>query len=215
VAIMAGPIDAVLAFHNAFRKDMEGIDAAARDAARGAQGTETALQRYRFMNEVLVWHAEGEELAVFPAVDEVAPLVAEAYEQDHRGLDAAYDRLDAAVSAADALEAARASAAFKFHLDIHLHKEDTHLYRIVKERVPVPEQGRIVGVMAGHLPPERQPEVIAWLFPLIGPDDRENMLRIQQMVLPAEVFSQLAGLVRQAVGDDWAELTRRTPELPA
>jgi hypothetical protein len=119
------------------------------------------------------------------------------------------------MSAADVLETARATAAFKFHLDIHLQKEDTHLYRIVRERIPLPEQGRIAGVMAAQIPPERQPELIAWLFPLIGPDDRENMLRIQQSVLPPEVFSQVAGLVRQAVGDDWGELARRIPELPA
>ena len=212
---MTVPIDAVTAFHNAFRKDMEGVDAAALDAARGVPGAQPRLERYKFLNEVLVWHAGGEELAVFPAVEKVAPLVAEAYERDHRGLDAAYDRLAVAIAAADTLEIARATAAFKFHLDIHLQKEDAHLYRIVRERIPVPEQGRIVGVMSAQIPPERQPELIAWLFPLIGPDDRENLLRIQQGVLPPEIFSQVAGLARRAVGDDWAELMRRMPELPA
>jgi len=46
---------------------------------------------------VLVWHAQGEELAIFPMVEKVAPSVAEAYERDHRGLDAAFDALNAAV----------------------------------------------------------------------------------------------------------------------
>ncbi len=41
------------------------------------------------------------------------------------------------------------------------------------------------------------------------------MLRIQQMVLPPEVFEGVAQLVHQAVGTDWAELRRRMPELPA
>ena len=47
--------------------------------------------------------------------------------------------------------------------------------------------------------------------PLIGHDDRENMVRIWQMVMPAGSFAGAKGLVRQAVGDDWAELTRRIP----
>ena len=212
---MAGPIDAVLAFHNAFRQDMAGIDAAALGAARNAPELAAAVQRYRFLNEVLVWHAHGEELAIFPAVDGVAPLVAEAYEKDHRGLDAAFDALDEAVSADDPLATARASAAFKFHLDIHLFKEDTHLYRIVRERISVPDQGKAVGIMAGTVPQDRFPEVIAWMFPLIGDDDRENMLRIWQMVMPAEAFAGAAQLVRLALSDDWAELTRRIPELSA
>jgi hypothetical protein len=69
--------------------------------------------------------------------------------------------------------------------------------------------------MASTVPQERFPEVIAWMFPLIGHDDRENMVRIWQMVMPAEAFVGAKGLVRQAVGDDWAELTRRIPELEA
>ena len=63
---MAGPIDAVMAIHNAFRADMAGIDAAALAAARGTPGLEATVERFRFFNEVLVWHAHGEELAIFP-----------------------------------------------------------------------------------------------------------------------------------------------------
>jgi hypothetical protein len=210
---MAQPLDAVMAFHNAFRHDMAGIDAAALGAARGKPGLEPALARYRFFNDILVWHAHGEELAVFPALEAVAPLVAEAYETDHRGLDAAFDAMDAAVSAHDALETARAAAAFKFHLDIHLAKEDAHVYRLIRERVPMPDQGKIVGLMSSTVPQERFPEVIAWLFPLVGDDDRENMTRIWQTVLPPPVFAGAKQLIQQAIPDGWAELTRRIPGL--
>jgi hypothetical protein len=216
---MTGPIDAVTAVHNAFRHDMADIDAAALELARGNERDPAPLAatvaRFRFFNEVLDFHAHGEELAIFPAVEEVAPLVSEAYEKDHRGLDAAFLALDEAVTAGDALATARATAAFKFHLDIHLHKEDTHLYRIVKERISGPDQGKAVGIMAGAMPQDLFPEFVAWLFPLIGDDDRENMLRIQQMVLPAEAFAGLTQLVHKTIGDDWAGLTQRMPDLAA
>jgi hypothetical protein len=210
---MTGPLDAVKAIHNAFRRDMSIIDAAARDSARGKPGLAPAVERFRFFNEVLVWHAHGEELAIFPAVEAVAPLVAEAYERDHRGLDAAFEALSAAVSARDALDTARASAAFKFHLDIHLAKEDAHLYRIVRERVPAPEQGKAVGIMSGTIPQDRFPEAVAWLYPLLGPEDRENMTRIWQMVMPPPAFAQARTLIQKAIGKDWAELARRIPGL--
>jgi hypothetical protein len=212
---MTGPLDAITAVHNAFRKDMERIDAAALSAARAEPGSEAELERFRYCNQVLVTHAHGEEIAVFPVLESVAPLVAEAYEKDHRALDDAYDALNEAVAAGDALATARAAATFKYFLDVHLYKEDTHLYRIFRERVSVPDQGKAVGIMAGEIPPERQPAFIAWLFPLIGDDDRENMLRIFRMVLPPEAFAGVSQLARQAVGDDWQELTRRIPELPA
>jgi hypothetical protein len=212
---MAGPIDAIRAVHNAFRADMEGIDAAALRAARGEPDQEAALERFRFFNDILVIHARGEEIAVFPVLEEVAPLVAEAYLDDHRGLDQAFDVLDASVTAGDALATARAAAAFKFHLDIHLFKEDTHLYRIFGERVSMPDQGKAVGIMAGEIPAELQPRFITWMYPLLGDDDRENMTRIQQMVLPPEAFVGVKQLIQGSIGDGWTELTRRMPELMA
>jgi hypothetical protein len=214
-AVMPSPIDAVTAIHNAFRRDMADIDAAALAAAGGQPGLEATVERFRFFNEVLEWHAHGEELAIFPALEDVAPLVAEAYEKDHRGLDAAFDALSNAVSARDPLESARATAAFKFHLDIHLDKEDTHLYRIIRERVSLADQGKALGVMAGEVPQDRVPEFVSWMFPLLGHDDRENMTRIWQMVMPPEAFRGAMQLVRQAIDDDFAELSRRIPELAA
>jgi hypothetical protein len=210
---MTEPMDAVLAIHNAFRRDISAIDAAARDTARGKPGLASTVERFRFFNEILVWHAHGEELAIFPVLETVAPLVAEAYIRDHRGLDAAFDAMNAAVSDDDALETARASAAFKFHLDIHLAKEDAHVYRLIRERVSLADQGKAAGVLSSTVPPARFPEVIAWMFPLMGNDDRENMTRIWQMVMPAPVFAGVKQLIHKAIGDDWAELTRRIPAL--
>src|SRR4030042_3896726 len=210
---MAEPLDVIMAFHNAFRRDMSGIDNAALGSARGKPGLAPAVERFRFFNEVLVWHAHGEEIAIFPAVEAVAPLVAEAYERDHKGLDMAFDALNSAVSAGDALETAGATAAFKFHLDIHLAKEDTHLYRIVRERVPMPEQVKALGIMSGVAPQERFPEGVAWIYPLIDPDDRENLTRIWQMAMPPPVFEQVKQLAQKAIGNDWAELVRRIPNL--
>ena len=117
------------------------------------------------------------------------------------------------MSAHDALATARATAAFKFHLDLHLAKEDDHLYRLIRERVPAPDLGKAVGVMSSVVPQDRFPEVVAWIFPLMGHDDRENMTRIWQMVMPPPAFDQAKLLIHQAIGDDWAELTRRIPNL--
>jgi hypothetical protein len=210
---MAVPLDAVMAIHNAFRRDIADIDAAALATARGTPELAATVERFRFFNEVLVWHAHGEELAIFPALEEVVPSVAEAYLKDHRGLDAAFDALDGAVSARDTLETARATAVFRFHLDLHLAKEDTHLYRLVRERLSMPDQGQAVGLMDSTVPQDRFPELIAWMFPLLGPDDRENMTRIWQMVMPGEAFAGAIQLIKKAVGGDWPELAGRIPGL--
>ncbi len=150
---------------------------------------------------------------MFPRLEEVAPLVAEPYEKDHRGLDAAFDEMDRSYASRDPLRTARASAAFRFHLNMHLDKEDTHLYRIFRERVPLSEQGKAVGIMAGKVPQERSPELVKWLFPLVGLDDRETMVHIYQAMMPEPVFTSTMELIKQAIGSDWVELTRRIPTL--
>ncbi len=210
---MTGPFDAILAFHNAFRLDLKMIDEAALDLAHGKPGRETQLERYRFFSEILAWHAHGEEQAVFPALDRVAPMLSEPYLTDHKGLDTLSEALSAAVSAGDVLESARVAAAFKFHLDIHLRKEDAQVYRLLRERLDGPEQAKVVGVVAAAVPQARFPQTVAWLFPLLGDTDRENATRVMQMLLPPPAFAGAVQLIRKAAGDGWAELSRRIPTL--
>ncbi len=212
---MVEPVDVIRAFHNAFRNDMARIDAAALDCARGREGLTDTIERFLFFNEVLVWHAHGEELGVFPALEQFAPLVAEAYVRDHQGLDSAFDLLNNSFSRHDRLETARATAAFRFHLNMHLNKEDIHLYRIFRERISLSDQGKALEIMAGSVPRERFPDLVMWLFPLIGHGDRENITRIWQMVMPAPAFDGVKELIKKATGSDWAELTRWIPTLEA
>lgn len=75
------------------------------------------------------------------------------------------------------------------------------------------EQRKAAGIMSSTVPQDRFPEVVAWLYPLIGPDDRENMTRIWQMVMPPPMFAQVKQLIQKAVGNDWAELIQRIPTL--
>ena len=210
---MHSVLDGVLAIHNAFRPDMAAIDNAAEAAARGAPGLDATVERFRFFNEILSYHAHGEEIAVFPMVEEVAPLVADTYAVDHQRLDVAFDSLSNAVSEHDALQTARATAAFKFHLDTHLAKEDAQLFRIMRERISVPDQIKAVGTMSSTMPGSRVPEFTAWIYPLLGDDDRENFTRALAMIMPWEAFAPGIPLIRDAAGDGFAELTRRMPEL--
>ena len=212
---MAGPLDGARVVHAAFRTDIRQIDEAALDAARGKPGLDDTVARFRFLNEVLEWHSIGEEQGVFPIIEAVAPSVADTYELDHRAQDASFEVLNDAVSADDAIATARATSAFRHFLEVHLDKEDQHLYPMIADRVPVEEQAKAAGIMAGAVPQDRFPEFVAWLFPLIDDDDRELMTRIWLRVMPPEVFERTTGLVAAAVPDAWPELQQRIPELTA
>ena len=210
---MAVPLDAIRAIHNALRKDGGAIATSAYSAAGGRGGMDVVVKRYTFLNEVLVWHADGEEEFVFPAMEGVAPLVAEAYERDHHGIDSLFDSLKKAIAGTDVLAITRAAAIFDFHTSFHMTKEEEHLYRIFNERVPLAEQGAIMGKMAQKIPKERFAEFVGWLYPLLAIDDRENMVRIMRQALPAPMFSQATQLIKAAIGPEWQEIARRIPDI--
>jgi hypothetical protein len=185
------------------------IDAAAADAARGKPGLEATIERFRFLNEILDWHAHGEDTIIGPLLESVAPDVYAAYEADHRGLDAAFAALRDAVSVHDPLETARATRAFKFHLDMHLDKEDAHMYPLLGQRIAVAELGKAIGQMGKDAPRERFPEVVAWMYPLMGVDDRVSMTLDWQRGMPAPAFAGAVQLIQRAIGDDWAAISQR------
>ena len=210
---MVTPLDVIPSFHRALRNDMRAIDDAAYKAAAGDGNLSPAVERLRFFSEILKWHADGEDELVFPAMDKVAPLVAQAYLHDHHEFDTMTEGLAKITAASDALVAARETAALTAVLRIHLDKEDEYLYPILRERTSLEEQSAIVGGMAAHVPPERNPEFIHWFFPLLGHDDREMWTRVVMGLMPEQVFAGVKTLIRDTITDDWAELTRRIPEL--
>jgi hypothetical protein len=205
----------ILVAHDAFRRDLAEIDTAALSAARDGRDLSETLKRLDFFTEMLSWHAEGEDRGVFPALDRVVPDVAASYELDHRGLDLASDGLGEAIGAEDPVAVARATAAFKFHLDMHLYEEEVHLYRLLTDRLPESEQADAVGVFTDALPVARFSDFVDWLFPLVEVDGRARVVRVWQVAMPPPVFAGSMSRVERALGGEYRDLVERMPELSA
>jgi iron-sulfur cluster repair protein YtfE (RIC family) len=212
---LSSPIDVVLCFHNAFRRDIAQIDSATLDIARSGGNLSPVLDRLHSMDEILDYHARGEEAAVFPAVDNIAPLVARAYLIDHRELDKMVEVLEAMrlQKSPDPLQACRASAVLNSHLRIHLDKEDAHLYPILREKTTINQQVTIGGIMSSKIPPNRFPAAIAWLFPLLDLNDRVTVIRGWMTLMPPQIFANVKPLIKSAVAEGWDVIAQRIPEL--
>ena len=211
---MVMPLDAITVFHNAFRRDLTEIDEAVYKAAANGGDLSPLIDRLQWFTEILDLHAQGEEEVVFPAVNKVAPLVAPLFVTDHREMDIMCAGLEQVVGAPDELAAARASAVLHSHMRIHLAKEDSHLYPILRERISSQDQAPIVGQMAGKVPPQLMPKLVDWLYPLVNQDDRVTMTAVWKGLMPEEIFAGVKQLIQGALGaDDWSELTRRVPGL--
>ena len=200
-------------FHNAFRRDISQIDDTVIKIAREGGNFTSVLDRLHMMNELLDYHARGEEAAVFPAVDKVAPQVATPYLMDHRELDSMVNGLETIRKNPDPLTTARATAVLGSFLRIHLNKEDAHLYMILRERTTDDEQVAIGVLMARSVPPDRFPTMMQWLFPLLDLDDQVIVTKGWMSFMPPQVFSGIKPLIEKAVAGNWVKLTMLVPEL--
>jgi hypothetical protein len=97
---------------------------------------------------------------------------------------------------------------------LHLQKEDEHLAPLTDELFSLPEQGHMVGQMAGHAPKERLAAGHFWLFAHQAQGDREGLLRIMQAGAPAPAYEAILGVLSRAISPaDWDDLQLRAPEL--
>jgi iron-sulfur cluster repair protein YtfE (RIC family) len=210
---LSGPIDIIRSFHNAFRRDLSQIDAASFKLAKTEENMNSIFDRLSIVSEVLDYHAQGEEVAVFPALEKLTPHVSQAYFLDHRELDTMIDNLEIIQENPDPLTTARATAVLESHLRIHLNKEDAHLYPLLKERTTTDEQTEIVRKMSGKVPPKRFPALIQWLLPLLDFDDRVVITEGWMKMMPPQVFANLKPLLKKLMAQDWIALTQRIPHL--
>jgi len=212
---LSSPIDIVLCFHNAFRRDITQIDSSVLNIARSGGNPSPVLNRLHAMDEILDYHARGEEVAVFPAVDNVAPLVAKAYLMDHRELDKMVENLETILlqKSPDPLLASRATAVLNSHLHIHLNKEDAHLYPILREKTSLSQQVAIGGIMSSKIPSDRFPAAITWLFPLLDLNDRVTVTRGWMTLMPTQMFGNVKPLIKNAVAEGWEAIVQKIPGL--
>jgi hemerythrin-like domain-containing protein len=200
------PVDLIVVAHNGFRRDLTNIDAAALRSVRGDGQVTEVVERLEFFTPMLSWHAQGEDRGIFPALERVAPDVSASYEIDHRGLDVASEGLERPIEAGEAVDVARATAAFKFHLDMHLYKEEVHLYRLFVDRLSESDQAEAVGEFTDALPSDRFADFVSWLFPLVDLEDRARVVRVWQVAMPPSVFAGSMGVVQGILGDDYSGL---------
>ena len=193
---MVMPFDAITVLHNAFRQDLTEIDEAVYKVARHGGDLSPLIDRLQWFSQILDLHAQGEEELAFPALDMVAPLLATLFVTDHRELDTMTEGMNQVVGASDELAASRATAVLHSHLRIHLAKEDTHLYPILRERIKPEEQGPIVGRMAGKVHAELMPTLVNWLYPLVSQDDQVTMTAVWKSLMPEEVFAGVKQLIQ-------------------
>ena len=207
-------IGGIEAFHNAFRKDLGEIDATVYDVAANGGELHPVLERFKPFTMVLGYHAHGEELSVFPALERVAPHVAEAYAIDHRELDVLKEDLEKLLSSRDERAAARAMTALTTHLRIHLAKEDAHMYPLLRAATTAEEQLQILDGLVAAIPGEDFPALLTWFYGLAPEDERVLVTELWMAMVGEDALPWFRGMAKDCIASEgWAGITRRLPAL--
>lgn len=212
---MPGPLSGVKFIHQAFRNDLQRSQAEIKFWATLGDGDPQAIHdRFAMLHESLALHEMAEEEVLFAAVNAIESGRADVFIQAHRQIDPLRDGI------LEGLKAQNADRAFDGIMDLvplmkgHLDQEEGELLPWCDEKISVPDQGKLAGEMAQKIPQESFGKMVPWMIRLLNVDDREGVMRMWSVAVPAPAFDMITSLVKGALKDnEWADLTGRFPEI--
>ena len=212
---MPGPLFGVKYIHNAFRLHLSRTMADIKFWATLGDGDAALMaEKFAMLHESIALHELAEEEVLFPAVNAIEAGKADEYIQAHRTVDDLRDGLLAALRGQNADKAFDFVMEFRPMFNTHLDQEEKELLPWCDEKISVPDQARLAGEMAQKIPPEKFAAFVPWMVRLLPIQDREGVMRMWSLAMPAPVFESVKGLVKGALRDnDWAALVGRVPEL--
>ncbi len=209
----AGPIFALKHVHCAIENEAHALDALAPTLTEGSD-LSALRQRVAAFGLHVRTHTRGEELALFPRLDERAPHVGAAYLHDHEDENALFAELDSLFAAAIAGERTHARlrrqlVALSEHVLPHIAKENELVLPLVAKLFTPEEQMGIAGGIAKSVPPEAFVPGVAWMAQTLRPEQRPAWFAAMSRALPPPVLASFTSVVQGTLGPAaWAELQK-------
>jgi len=196
-------LDLYCDIHKGIRAELFGVTLEAGRLDPSVRASRVDLSgRIQSAVDLLVSHADHEDRAVQPAIEQHLPAYAETIATEHVAIEARMDTLvamaDDAVEAVDAyaavhrlyLELASFTANYLEHQDF----EERVVMPALDVAVGVPAVAEIHGAIIGAIPPDEMAQSLALMLPAMNVDNRTELLGGMKANAPAEVFEGVWGL---------------------
>ena len=191
--------------HKGIRSELFAVTEEAGRADSSDRGDRAALADHLgSVVDLLVSHAEHEDLGIQPVLEQHLPELAEAVEADHLRLDARLATVAAlAEEAVDGTAAGARGAVHQIYVELASFTSSYLVHQDLEERVIMPELDRILPFeelvaiherIVGSIPPEEMARSLAVMLPAMNVDDRTDLLGGMRAGAPAEVFTGIWSL---------------------
>jgi hemerythrin-like domain-containing protein len=216
---MPGPIDSLRFVHTALEREILSLEELVTAASTPDQAA-ALKDRFDFLERLGHGHTSGEEVGLFPALDEKIPGFSKTYVFDHGDERAAFARMQThlegcAKGDTGALRAlAREVTKFADHLTRHIRKENELVLPAINEHFSREEQLAMIGKIVGKMSPDEMAAGVPFITGWLDHDDRVAYVGILQRSVPEPAFRALAGRIKGRLDESsFAALAKAIPAL--
>ncbi|MCD7451774.1 hypothetical protein HAX54_013422 [Datura stramonium] len=184
------PIDEVLHWHNAIKRELDEIAAEARRIELAGELSSLApfYARLQFIAEVCIFHSIAEDKVIFPAVDGGLSFV-----QEHAEEESQFNELRCLIESIQSTEVNSTSAAEFFSklcsqadliietIKRHFHNEEVQVLPLARKHFTQDRQRKLLYQSLCLMPLKLIEQVLPWLVGALSEDEARNFLKNLQL----------------------------------
>ena len=210
---MPGPVYGLQFVHRAIQNGLMEVDqestglseSFSTEAAQALQG------KYAILGKLINLHADSEDVALFPALEEKQQGVTTSYSEDHKEekskLQSIQEKLEGLLSSgkadADLLRGLKTEAShYAESLISHMDKEEKELWPLMDQHYTPPEQLPVMGKIGAFFKVEDLEQIVPWIVMNLDPSSRVSYIQLVKMVFPAPVFEMAKGWIQESVTEE-------------
>jgi hemerythrin-like domain-containing protein len=216
---MPGPIDSLRFVHTALEREILALEENVTTAKTPEQAA-SLKERFEFLERFGHGHTSGEEVGLFPQIDEKIPSFSKTFVFDHGDERAAFARIGGHLASCAKGDAGAHRALVREvtkladHMSRHIRKENELVLPIVNELFSREEQLAMIGQIIGKISPQEMAIGVPFITGWLDHDDRVAYVGILQRSVPEPAFRGLAASIKVRLdADAFAALAKAVPAL--
>ncbi|PON61053.1 43kDa postsynaptic protein [Parasponia andersonii] len=215
VLIDPKPMDLILYFHKALKKDLEHIVHGSTQLAENPGFLADFCRRFKLIQFLYRIHSEAEDEVAFPALEAMGKVtnISHSYTMDHKLEVEHFERVSIILDKLSELNVSISNVNSNMDQNLrkhyqlcmmlhdmcesmnkmlvdHIHREEVELWPLFRDCFSLKEQERIIGSILGRTKAEILQDMIPWLMGSLTQEEQHTMMSIWRQVTKNTMFDE-------------------------